>query len=219
MRKEDKNKFDILRKEMVSSQIAARGIKDKKVLEVIRRVPREVLAGTDDPAAAFYDGPCPIGYGQTISQPYIVAYMTEKLKLSRNDRVLEIGTGSGYQAAILAEICDTVYTVEIVPELAIRASNLLKILHYENIVIRTGDGYQGWQEHSPFQAIIVTCSPTHVPEPLTEQLAEGGKMIIPVGERYRQRLVLLEKRDGKLTQKSVLGVSFVPMVDERQHEY
>lgn len=204
---------------MVIQQIAARGISDQRVIDAMRKVERHLFVPSEQALEAYGDHPLPIGYSQTISQPYIVAFMTEVLELKPTDKVLEVGTGSGYQAAILAEICDTVYTIEIVPELAARAKNLLNRLDYDNILLKEGDGYQGWAEHAPFQAIIVTCSPTHVPEPLTEQLAEGGKMIIPVGERYSQRLVLLEKRKGKLTQQNVLAVSFVPMVDEKQHTY
>jgi protein-L-isoaspartate(D-aspartate) O-methyltransferase len=204
---------------MVIQQIASRGISDQRVIDAMRKVERHLFVPSELASEAYSDRALPIGYSQTISQPYIVAFMTEVLALKSTDKVLEIGTGSGYQAAILAEICDTVYTIEIVPELALRAKNLLGRLDYGNIVTREGDGYQGWPGHAPFQAIIVTCSPTHVPEPLTEQLAEGGKMIIPVGERFSQRLVLLEKRKGKLVQQSVLAVSFVPMVDDEQQEY
>lgn len=204
---------------MVRQQIEARGITDKSLLDAMRKVERHLFVPSDLASRAYADIPLPIGYSQTISQPYIVAFMTEVLNLESSDRVLEVGTGSGYQAAILAEICDTVYTIEIVPELAARAENLLKMLNYDNIKVRKGDGYQGWPEHSPFDAIIVTCSPTHVPEPLVGQLAEGGTMIIPVGEQYNQSLVLMEKRKGRLTQKSVLAVRFVPMVNENQKEY
>lgn len=216
---QDSDVFRARREMMVIQQIAARGIGDQRVLDAMRKVERHLFVPSELASSAYGDHPLPIGYSQTISQPYIVAFMTEVLNLKDTDKVLEIGTGSGYQAAVLAEICDTVYSIEIVPELATRAKNLLKVLNYDNILLKTGDGYKGWPEHSPFQAIIVTCSPTHVPEPLVEQLAEGGKMIIPVGERINQRLVLLEKQKGRLRQKSVLGVRFVPMVDEDQREY
>ncbi len=141
--------------------------------------------------------------------------MTEILNLKPDEKVLEIGTGSGYQAAVLAEICKLVYTIEIVPQLAKRAESILKSSGYENIVIRTGDGYKGWPEYAPFDAIIVTCSPTHIPEPLKEQLSEGGRMIIPVGEKYVQELVYMVKKNGKLHRRDVLPVLFVPMVDEK----
>ncbi len=216
---QDSDIYKARRDQMVKQQIEARGIVDIRVLNALRRVERHLFVPSEFATRAYNDSPLPIGYNQTISQPYIVAYMTEALNLESTDRVLEVGTGSGYQAAVLAEICDTVYTIEIVPELAERARNLLKVLNYDNIRIRTGDGYQGWPEYSPFDAIIVTCSPTHVPEPLVDQLVEGGKMIIPVGEQYNQSLVLLEKRGGRLNRRNVLPVRFVPMVDENQHEY
>lgn len=216
---QDVDVFRARRGQMVRQQIEARGIRDERVLEAMRKVERHLFVPSELASRAYGDFPLPIGYDQTISQPYIVAFMTEALELESTDKVLEVGTGSGYQAAILAEICDTVYTIEIVPELALRARNLLKILYYNNILVRSGDGYQGWSEHSPFDAVIVTCSPTHIPEPLVEQLAEGGRMIIPVGEQFNQNLVLMEKRNGRLTRKSVLAVRFVPMVDENQKEY
>ncbi len=158
------------------------------------------------------DRPLPIGEGQTISQPYIVALMTELLELHPTDKVLEIGTGSGYQAAILAEICDSVFTIEIIPRLAQRAKGLLENLGYDNIRCQTGDGYRGWPEHAPFDAIIVTCAPTQIPKPLEAQLIEGGRMIIPVGQPSAQELVLLLKQNGKLIRKSVIPVRFVPML-------
>jgi len=216
---QDTDVYQSRRELMVIQQIAARGINDQRVIDAMRKVKRHLFVPAELAAEAYGDHPLPIGFNQTISQPYIVAFMTEVLALKSTDKVLEVGTGSGYQAAILAEICDTVYTIEIVAELAARAKSLLGRLEYGNVVVRDGDGYQGWSDHAPYQAIIVTCSPTHVPEPLTEQLAEGGKMIIPVGERYNQRLVLLTKRKGTLMQQSVLEVSFVPMVDDRQNTY
>ncbi len=211
--------FRTRRDQMVKQQIEARGIVDQKVLNALRKVERHLFVPSEYAARAYSDSPLPIGYNQTISQPYIVAFMTEALNLESTDRVLEVGTGSGYQAAVLAEVCDTVYTIEIIPELADRARNLLKVLNYDNIRVKTGDGYQGWSEYSPFDAIIVTCSPTHVPEPLVIQLAEGGMMIIPVGQQYSQSLVLLEKRGGRLNRINVLPVRFVPMVDENQQQY
>lgn len=207
------------RMNMVATQIIARGITDEEVIKAMKKVERHLFVPSNYAHRAYDDGPLPIGYGQTISQPYIVAYMTEILKLDSTDRVLEIGTGSGYQAAILAEICKTVYTIEVVPQLGSRSKNLLSILGYDNIFVMVGDGYKGWPEHAPFDAIIVTCAPTHIPEPLQEQLEEGGRMIIPVGERYVQQLVLMGKKDGKLKRKNVLPVLFVPMVDEDGKPY
>jgi protein-L-isoaspartate(D-aspartate) O-methyltransferase len=213
------DKFRDLRENMVRTQIISRGITDKAVIEAMRKVERHLFVPDVYVQQAYGDHPLPIGYGQTISQPYIVAFMTEILKLDKSSKVLEVGTGSGYQAAICAEICDSVYTVEIVEELGDRAKQLFKNLGYTNIEVKIGDGYQGWAEHSPYDAIIVTCAPTHVPEPLEDQLKEGGRMIIPVGERYIQELVLLTKKNDTLRQSSVLDVRFVPMVDEKDKIY
>ena len=156
----------------------------------------------------------PIGYGQTISQPFIVAFMTEQLQLKRDDRVLEIGTGSGYQAAILAELVAEVYTIEIIEPLAKNAEATLQRLGYKNVHVKAGDGYKGWPEHAPFDAVIVTCAPDHVPQPLVDQLKEGGRMIIPVGGFGDQELYLLEKKNGQLEKRAVLPVRFVPMTGE-----
>ena len=211
--------FQSLRNQMVNQQIASRGITDRQVLQAMRKVERHLFVPAELAGFAYEDHPLSIGYGQTISQPYIVAFMTEVLNLEKTSKVLEIGTGSGYQAAILGEICDSVFSVEIVPQLSERAGNLLKVLGYSNIMVKTGDGYPGWEEHSPYDAIIVTCAPTHVPEPLVKQLAEGGRMIIPVGQRGVQELVLLTKQKGKLVKHSVLPVRFVPMVDDENRSY
>ncbi len=207
------------RMDMVVTQIIARGITDKNVIEAMKKVERHLFVPPAYASRAYDDGPLPIGYGQTISQPYIVAFMTEILKLDSSDRVLEVGTGSGYQAAILAEICQAVYTIEVVPQLGVKAKNLLKVLGYENLNVKIGDGYKGWPEFAPFDAIIVTCAPTHIPKPLEEQLKEGGKMIIPVGEKYVQELVLLEKKGGRLKKSNVLPVLFVPMVNDQGKPY
>lgn len=207
------------RHRMVSKQIIARGVTDPQVIKAMRKVKRHLFVPDQYIRMAYNDTPLPIGYGQTISQPYIVAYMTEILDLRPSDRVLEIGTGSGYQAAVLAEICKYVYTIEIVPQLGKHARALLKKTGYKNIEAKTGDGYKGWAEHAPFDVIIVTCSPTHIPAPLKEQLAEGGRMIIPVGEKYAQQLIYLVKEKGSLNRKAVLPVSFVPMVDEKGKTY
>ncbi|UCH15566.1 MAG: protein-L-isoaspartate(D-aspartate) O-methyltransferase [Bacteroidales bacterium] len=213
------DRFKELRENMVATQIEARGITNREVIEAMRNVERHLFVPETHIQHAYGDHPLPIGYGQTISQPYIVAFMTEILKLDKSSKVLEVGTGSGYQAAILAEICDSVYTIEIVEELGMRSSLLFKNLGYSNIKVKIGDGYEGWDEYSPFDAIIVTCAPTHVPEPLKNQLKEGGRMIIPVGERYVQELVLLTRKKGSLKQTSVLPVRFVPMVDEKDMIY
>ena len=213
------DRFETQRLKMVKEQIMARGVTGAKVLKAMKRVERHLFVPEEYIPMAYADRPLPIGYSQTISQPYIVAYMTEILDLKPGDRVLEIGTGSGYQAAVLAEICDKVFTIEVVSPLGERARSLLTKLGYSNVVFKTGDGYKGWKENAPFDAIIVTCSPTHIPEPLQRQLAEGGRMIIPVGERYVQQLVYLVKKDGVLRRKAVLSVSFVPMVDEKGKTY
>lgn len=214
-----KESFEMKRNRMVENQIIARGVKAPHVISAMKKVERHLFVPEEYLKFAYNDTPLSIGYGQTISQPYIVAYMTEILELKSSDRVLEIGTGSGYQAAILAEIAKSVYTIEIVPQLGERASELLKKLGYKNIDVKIGDGYKGWIEHAPFDAIIVTCSPTNIPAPLEEQLAEGGRMIIPVGVRYVQQLVYLVKKNGKLTHMKVMPVSFVPMVDEKGETY
>lgn len=214
-----KESFEMKRNRMVENQIIARGVKAPHVLSAMKKVERHLFVPEEYLKFAYNDTPLSIGYGQTISQPYIVAYMTEILELTPSDRVLEIGTGSGYQAAVLAEIVKSVYTIEIVPQLGEHAGELLKKLGYKNIEVKIGDGYKGWAEHAPFDAIIVTCSPTNIPAPLEEQLAEGGRMIIPVGERYVQQLVYLVKKEGKLTRIKVMAVSFVPMVDEKGETY
>ncbi len=208
-----------LRERMVKTQLENRGIKDAEVLTAMRKVERHRFVPEAYASSAYRDHPLPIGEGQTISQPYIVALMTEVLKLKRSDKVLEIGTGSGYQAAILGELCDSVYTIEIVEVLGKRAANLLDALGYEHVAVKIGDGYKGWPEHAPFDAIIVTCSPTQIPQPLQEQLAEGGRMVIPVGQRDAQELVLLTKQKGKLQQDYIVPVRFVPMVDSTGATY
>ena len=202
------------RQKMVQEQLVPRGIKDGRVLAAMAKVPREEFVPPESRAASYEDGPLPIGYDQTISQPYIVAFMTEQLRLSPTDRVLEVGTGSGYQAAILAELAGEVYTIEIVAPLAQSAEAALQRLGYKNVHVKAGDGYKGWPEHAPFDAIIVTCAPDHVPQPLVDQLKEGGRMIIPVGPTLAQELYLLEKRNGQVRQSAVLEVRFVPMTRE-----
>jgi protein-L-isoaspartate(D-aspartate) O-methyltransferase len=204
---------------MVNTQIRARGITDKQVLQAMTKVPRHLFVPEPYTASAYEDMPLPIGLDQTISQPYIVAFMTEALMLKATDRVLEIGTGSGYQAAILAEICDSVYTIDIFKQLADRARQILDKLGYKNIIVKHGDGYKGWPEHAPFDAIIVTCAPSNIPDPLKDQLAEGGRMIIPVGDSGIQQLVLLVRRNGNILEESVLPVRFVPMIDDKGKAY
>jgi len=205
--------YEKMRLTMVRDQIERRGIKDIQVLDALRKVPRHKFVPEHLQKYAYADEPLPIGEDQTISQPYIVAFMTEKLQLESYHKVLEIGTGSGYQAAILAEIVDSVFTIEIVDILARRAINTLKKLGYENIYVKSGDGYKGWPEYSPFDAIIITAAPTKIPQPLVEQLKIGGRMILPLGE-YSQELVLIEKSEQGINRKDLLPVRFVPMTGE-----
>jgi len=213
------NYFADLRTRMVKTQIQSRGITDQKVVEALLKVPRHKFVLPEYKSMAYNDSPLPIDEGQTISQPYIVAFMTEVLRLKPSDKVLEIGTGSGYQAAVLAEICDSVYTIEIFEKLQNKARQLFSELGYDNINCKMGDGYKGWSQYAPFDAIIVTCSPTHIPQPLKDQLAEGGKMIIPVGKYPYQNLVLLEKKKGKIRETKVLPVRFVPMISDDGKTY
>ena len=202
---------------MVERQIEARGIEDVRLLDAMRRVERHLFVPMPYTPYAYTDGPLPIGENQTISQPYIVAVMTELLELDEGDRVLEIGTGSGYQAAILGELVEAVYTIEIVKSLGLRSAALLDSLGYENITVRIGDGYVGWLEQAPFDAIILTAAPPQIPQPLLNQLAEGGRLVAPVGEGY-QMLQLVEKQDGKLKYQDVIPVRFVPMTGEAQKQ-
>jgi protein-L-isoaspartate(D-aspartate) O-methyltransferase len=202
------------RQRMVQEQLMSRGIHDKRVLTAMSKVPREEFVPQNSRGGSYTDQPLPIGYGQTISQPYIVAFMTEQLHPSISDRVLEIGTGSGYQAAILAELVSEVYSIEIVEPLAKNAEATLQRLGYKNVHVKIGDGYKGWPEEAPFDAIIVTCAPDKVPQPLVDQLKDGGRMVIPVGDRLAQQLYLLEKKNGQLKQSATLPVRFVPMTSE-----
>jgi protein-L-isoaspartate(D-aspartate) O-methyltransferase len=206
--------FGAERQRMVQQQLMARGITDARVLAAMAKVPRQEFVPRELRVASYEDGPMPIGHSQTISQPYIVAFMTEQLRPKASDRVLEIGTGSGYQAAILAGLVKDVYTIEIIEALAKDAEATLQRLGYKNVHVRVGDGYRGWPEHAPFDAITVTCAPDHVPQPLIDQLKEGGRMIIPVGGFGNQELYLLEKKNGQLQRRSVLPVRFVPMAGE-----
>lgn len=215
VRGEDKLLFNQQRERMVKEQIEARGIKDKRLLQAMRKVKRHLFMPFMYRVWAYEDRPLPIGEGQTISQPYIVALMTELLELQGNEKVLEIGTGSGYQAAVLAELAKEVYTIEILQPLAKRAERLLKTLGYQNIQVKRGDGFLGWPEHAPFDAIIVTCAPEEIPAPLTEQLAEGGRLVIPVGTHW-QELKVVKKAGTKQVITNVIPVSFVPMLRDKQ---
>jgi len=208
-----KGDFKTMREKMVDTQIKARGVKDPRVLSAMLKVERHLFVPKDLENSAYSDQPLPIGEGQTISQPYIVALMTELLELKGNEKVLEVGTGSGYQAAILAELAKDVYTIEIVETLATSARNRLLELGYQNITVKAGDGYLGWTEAAPFDAIIVTCAPDHIPNPLLEQLKEGGRMVLPVGT-YSQELKRIVKRSGKIEVRDTIPVIFVPMTGE-----
>ncbi|MEN8788285.1 MAG: protein-L-isoaspartate(D-aspartate) O-methyltransferase [Flavobacteriaceae bacterium] len=210
--------YPIQRKAMVETQLKARDIHDRATLVAMGKVPREQFVPKEYRIYSYKDGPLPIGEGQTISQPYIVAYMTQSLNLKPGQKVLEVGTGSGYQAAVLAEIVDSVYTIEIVKDLGLRSRALLKALGYHNVQVKIGDGYHGWPEKGPFDAIVVTAGAEVIPQPLIDQLKEGGRMIIPVGPHQGVRqLVRLEKKKGKITKKNVMAVRFVPFTrsDER----
>jgi protein-L-isoaspartate(D-aspartate) O-methyltransferase len=199
-----------LRAAMVRDQLKGRGISDERVLAAMLKVPRHVFIPTAYLGSAYDDTALPLALGQTVSQPYIVAFMTQALKLAGKERVLEIGTGSGYQAAVLAEVASQVYTVEILGQLSENAQKTLRTLSYENVHFRVGDGYQGWPEFAPFDAIIVTAAPDHVPQPLVDQLAPGGRMIIPIG-KFEQDLVLIERSEKGITRRSTIPVRFVPM--------
>lgn len=210
----DENLFVQKRKQMVENQIKARGIKNLRVLDAMLKVKRHLFVPSDIRHLAYEDRPLPIGGGQTISQPYIVALMTELLALKGTERVLEIGTGSGYQAAILAELVKEVYTIEILEPLARQSEGLLKELNYKNIKVKFGDGFLGWPEFSPFDGIIVTCAPEKIPPPLLEQLAEGGRLVIPVGI-YWQDLKLVRKLKDRIIEADIVPVRFVPMLREK----
>jgi protein-L-isoaspartate(D-aspartate) O-methyltransferase len=197
---------------MVEDQIEARGLSDRRVLQAMREVPRQEFVPENLRQEAFEDHPLPIGCGQTISQPYIVAYMLEHSRPGPNDRVLEIGTGCGYQTALLARLASRVFTIEIIPTLAQRARATLTRLGFNNINYRIGDGALGWPEESPFDAILVTAAPTYVPKPLVDQLKEGGRLILPVGELKSQQLILLEKFHGLINRKILVPVRFVPLI-------
>ncbi|MBT8204686.1 MAG: protein-L-isoaspartate(D-aspartate) O-methyltransferase [Eudoraea sp.] len=205
-----------LRETMVNTQLKARDIYQKATLDAMLKVPRHAFVPDDMKPHAYRDGPLPIGEGQTISQPYIVAFMTQALRLKKTDRVLEVGTGSGYQAAVLGEIVDSVFTIEIVKPLGLKARERLKSQGYRHVVVRIGDGYHGWKEKAPFNAIMVTAGAESIPEPLVEQLADGGRMIIPVGpHRGIRQLVLLSKKNGNIKRRNLMAVRFVPFTRQK----
>jgi protein-L-isoaspartate(D-aspartate) O-methyltransferase len=206
------------RARMVETQIAARGVRDPRVLEAMRKVPRHLFVEPAQRERAYEDHPLPIAGSQTISQPYIVALMTELLALPPRSRVLEIGTGSGYQSAVLGELAAEVYSIEILPELAKAAGETLKSLGYANVTVRAGDGYRGWPEHAPFDGIIVTAAPERIPQPLIDQLAIGGRMVIPVGGFFQELKVFTKEADGRVTEKDIIPVRFVPMTGEIEKE-
>ena len=209
--------YEKKRQIMVEKDIRGRGITDKKVLDVMGKTPRHLFVEGHLRDAAYKDYPLPIDEGQTISQPYVVALMTEVLQLKPSDRVLEIGTGSGYQAAILAEIVKEVYTIEIRKGLADKAEKRLKEMGYKNVKVKYGDGYFGWEEYTPFDAIIITAAANHIPPPLIKQLKEGGKLIIPLGSTvYSQTLILAIKKKGELNLQEITSVRFVPMIGEAE---
>jgi protein-L-isoaspartate(D-aspartate) O-methyltransferase len=196
---------------MVESQIIARGVTDRKVIEVMKITPRHLFVPADMIEYAYNDSPLPIGWNQTISQPYIVALMTELLNLKGDEKVLEIGTGSGYQAAVLSQLADSCYSVEIVKELAELSSSRLRDMGYNNVIVKWGDGYKGWPAHAPFDAIIITAAPETIPEELIDQLKTGGRMVVPVGTLY-QNLLLIYKTNKGYQKRNIIPVRFVPMV-------
>ena len=203
------------REKMVQRQIEARGVKDARVLDAMRKVERHKFVTNRTIVESYDDYPLSIGYGQTISQPYIVALMTELCRLKGNEKVLEIGTGSGYQAAVLSLLAKDVYSIEIVEELGKSAKQRLKDLKYDNVVVRIGDGYKGWTEEAPFDVIILTASPPEIPEALLKQLKDGGVLVAPVGD-FTQELVRVEKKDGKYSKETITYVRFVPMIHKKE---
>jgi len=203
--------YETARREMVEKQIISRGVSDTSVINAMLKVDRHRFVPREYEKYAYADRPLPIGEAQTISQPYVVALMTQELKLKKRERVLEIGTGSGYQAAILSVLAQDVYTIELIPVLAKSAAERLESLGFENVQVKCGDGFLGWPEAGPFDAIIITCAVPRIPEPLVEQLAEGGRLIMPLGEELYQELVLYRKKGDKLEETSIIPVRFVPM--------
>ncbi len=208
--------FGAAREQLVREVIIPGGVHDERVLSAIRNTPRHEFVPAELRNEAYYDRALPIGSSQTISSPFIVAFMTQELKTEPEQKILEIGTGSGYQAAVLSPLVKEVYSIEIVPELGEQARKVLDALGYKNVFTKVGDGFLGWEEHAPFDRIIVTCSPENVPQPLVEQLSEGGVMVIPVGERYQQTLTLMRKKDGKLEREALRPTLFVPMTGQAE---
>jgi protein-L-isoaspartate(D-aspartate) O-methyltransferase len=213
---EEDSFFTEARQQMVDEDLAGTGrdITDRRVLEAMGRVPRHLFVPDDLRHVAYADRPLPIGHSQTISQPYIVALMTQLVEPTPESKALDIGTGSGYQAAVLAELCKEVYSIEIVEPLADEATKRLADLGYKNITVRHGDGYRGWKEHAPFDLIVVAAAPDHVPQPLVDQLAPGGKLVIPVGDWYQELILIERSEDDTVSRKSVIPVAFVPMTGE-----
>ena len=202
---------------MVKNQIEKRGIQDKGVLRAMRETPRHLFVPENLREMAYEDGPLPIGEGQTISQPYIVALMTELLELNGDERILEIGTGSGYQAAVLSTLVKKVYSIEIVKSLSEEAGKKLKEMQYHNVTVKWGDGYQGWAEHAPYDAIIVTAAPSRVPQALIDQMKIGGRLILPVGTYFQKLKVITKMRDGEIGEENIISVRFVPMVHSEKN--
>lgn len=208
--------FDLMRRGMVETQLKGRGIRDRRVLRAMSAVPRHLFVPQDQREFAYRDAALPIGHGQTITSPYVVAYMTEQLDPQATDKVLEIGTGSGYQASILSQLAGQVYSIEIVEPLGQRAARVMRQLRYDNVRAKIGDGYQGWPEHAPFDKIIVTCSPEKVPPALVNQLREGGRLVVPLGERFQQSLYLFRKTNGTLEKERLEATFFVPMMGQAE---
>jgi protein-L-isoaspartate(D-aspartate) O-methyltransferase len=209
--------MDEQRERMVDRQIERRGIENPRVLDALRSVKRHLFVPPGEVTSAYEDHPLPIGHGQTISQPYIVALMTEVIEPQPDDRVLEVGTGSGYQAAVLSKLVKEVYSIEIVEELGKAAAQRLDLLGYDNVTVRVGDGYKGWPEKAPFDAIIVTAAPPEIPQALVDQLADGGRMVVPVGTAF-QELMLIEKKKGEIKKRVITAVRFVPMVKGKEEK-
>ena len=203
-------------KVMVDNQIMVRGVQDEKVLDIMRQTPRHEFVPTEQRPFSYMDSPLPIGYDQTISQPYIVGLMTSLLELKGNEKVLEIGTGSGYQAAVLSNLCKEVFSIEILQELAVRSKATLARLGYDNIYVKWGDGYQGWPDEAPFDAVIVTAAPPKLPPKLFEQLKVGGRLVIPVGSIWQELWVITKLQGGIMDKESVIPVRFVPMVHPKK---
>ncbi|MGD9519253.1 MAG: protein-L-isoaspartate(D-aspartate) O-methyltransferase [Armatimonadota bacterium] len=215
---QDEAYYARLRNQMVDRFISEGWLREERVIAAMRAVPRHLFVPPSERDRAYLDTPLPIGHGQTISAPSIVAIMTELLQPKPEQVILEVGTGSGYQAAVLAKLVKHVYTIEIVTELAEIAKKRLSELHFENVSVKAGDGYRGWPDYAPFDGVIVTCAPTNIPAPLIEQLKEGGRMVIPVGETGVQELYLLVKEEGKIVKRAVLPVLFVPMTGEAERK-